>query len=429
VSAASWTCAALLCWHLHFAGALPQEVRLDDVRAHANHPQLRILIFDQAAALYVRSTGPLAVEDHDTGSRLGVTVPRATITLRASTNGITARGPGLRASARRLWLRPLAPESAAILSSYGGWGQRGSYPGMLDISVTRDGLRVVEHVDLETYVAGVIAAEMPSSFPLEAMKVQAIAARTYALYHLGAHAEADVDLCARVHCQAYAGQPPADSRAAQAARQTAGQVLSWNGLLADAPYHSACGGATAPAWRVRQGQLLPYLCGSPDAPLSSPPGLPYCSTDHDLAWTKHFSLQEARCLVSSNLGRVLGDSGLSPGQLDSLQVMDSAPNGRAAWLEVHTTKGTFRVRGDAIRWLFGTGQPGPIGLRSTAFQLTVERDSRGRPNGFLFQGVGHGHGIGLCQWGARGRALAGQTAEEILSAYYPGARVIALGGE
>jgi len=84
------------------------------------------------------------------------------------------------------------------------------------------------------------------------------------------------------------------------------------------------------------------------------------------------------------------------------------------------------VRGDAIRWLFGIGRPGPGGLRSIAFDMHVERDASGQPTSFTFTGVGHGHGIGLCQWGARGRALAGQTAPQILAAYYPGTRLVDL---
>jgi len=329
----------------------------------------------------------------------------------------------MRATAPSVRIWPLTPDGGTIISSRGGWGRRGLYSGALDVVRTEAGLRVVEHVDLEPYIAGVLAAEIPSYFPLEAMKAQAIAARTYTLQHLGDHADEDADLCARVHCQAYAGAPAPESPAAEAARQTAGQVLSWNGLLLDTLYHSACGGASAPAWEVRQGKLLPYLSGADDRPLYSDLEQPYCAHDHDLAWTRRFSRQEAQSLISSNLPRVLGQLGLSPGKLESMHIVKSSTSDRVAWLDVRTSTGAYRVRGDAIRWLFGEGHPGPKGLRSTAFDLAVEDDARGVPRAFIFQGVGHGHGIGLCQWGARGRALAGQTASEILAAYYPGAAV------
>ena len=314
------------------------------------------------------------------------------------------------------------------VSSRGGRGSRGRYPGDLEIAAVEDGLRAVEHVGLEDYVAGVVDAELPASFPLEAMKAQAIAARTYALFHLGDHSRQGADLCGEVHCQVYRGRAPEASRASAAARETAGQVLTWNGMLVDAMYHSACGGRTAAAWEVRQGKLLPYLRGALDASGLDPARRPYCGIGHRVTWERRISWREAERLVGSNLGTVLGAPGLAPGALKSLQVSERGEGGRVEWLEVRASRGGYRVRGDAIRWLFGNGRAGPSGLRSSDFELSVEKDRRGRPRAAVFKGRGHGHGIGLCQWGAKGRAASGQTAGEIISAYYPGAEVVDLRG-
>jgi stage II sporulation protein D len=277
---------------------------------------------------------------------------------------------------------------------------------------------VVKEISLEDYVAGVVAAETPSSFPLEAMKAQAIAARTYTLFHLGDHTSEGADLCSEVHCQAFHGLPAEDSRAYRAVRETAGQVLVYGGLLLDAQYSAACSGHTVAAWDTRQGKLLPYLCGADDRGEDGA----YCAQGHDVMWSKRFSYAEAQRLVSRNLKTVLGDQTLVPGKLLSLRIAERAGN-RVHWFEVKTTTGTYRLLGDAVRWLFGTGLPGPSGLRSTRFDLKVLTDRKGYPRAFLFTGAGHGHGIGMCQWGARGRALAGQTALEILETYYPGAEV------
>lgn len=424
MTGASWACTAVLCWQLNATGALPREVRVDDVRAYAaGHRAVRVLVFNGARQLTLRPKVAADIEDYTSRKRLAVVSAGARITVTPSRSGIALRGSGLRLAAPRVAIRPRSPHGGIVVSSQAGWGRRAVYSGALDIAPAAGRLRVVEHVDLETYIAGVVAAEMPSSFPLEAAKAQAVAARTYALQHLGGHARDDADLCARVHCQAYAGTPPADSTAARAARQTAGQVLSWNGLLVSAFYHSACGGATAPAWEVRQGTLLPYLRGVPDAPPNSRLDQPYCGADHNLNWTRRFSREQAQRLVSSNLSRVLGHPNLSPGKLDSLRMVRSRGSTRAAWLDVITDSGVYRVRGDGIRWLFGHGYAGPGGLRSTAFHLDLEADSSGALRAVTFHGVGYGHGIGLCQWGARGRALAGQSAEDILTAYYPGAVV------
>ena len=276
----------------------------------------------------------------------------------------------------------------------------------------------VELIPLESYVAGVVAAETPRSFPLEALKAQAIAARTYALFHLGDHEAQGADLCGEVHCQAYHGVPPPDSKAYRAAQETAGEVLVYNGVLLDAQYSAACSGHTVAAWQTRQGKLLPYLGGADDRAADGA----YCAQGHHATWTRRFTSAEAQRLIARNLKTVLGDHSIRPGKLLALRVAERNGN-RVRWFEVKTTTATYRVMGDAVRWLFGNGCPGPSGLRSTRFDLKVRTDRRGRPRAFVFTGAGHGHGIGMCQWGARGRALAGQTAEEILGAYYPGAEV------
>lgn len=421
----SWGCAALLCWHLGFGGALPREVRPESVVSYvAGRAQVRVLVFGGASQVRVSAGPALAIEDAASGSRLAMIEQGGAATVQACGDRVSLQTGRVRLVRDALILRPRDGEGAAVLSGRGGWGARGSYPGALELSARGNRLSVVESVGLEDYVAGVVAAEMPADFPLEAMKAQAIAARTYALFHLGDHRVDGADLCARVHCQAYRGAPPAGSRAARASRETAGQVLAWNGVLVDALYHSACGGATARAWEVRQGKILPYLRGGSD---TDPWGAAYCARGHNVGWTKHFSFAEASRLVAANLPTVRADPSLSPGPLEWLRPIAGRPGGRVQWLEVKTREGAFLVRGDSIRWLFGSGFAGPEGLRSTAFSLSVEEDAAGRPRAFTFEGKGHGHGIGLCQWGARGRAEAGQSAAEILAAYYPGAEIVSLG--
>jgi stage II sporulation protein D len=427
VTGTPWACAALLVWHLSSGGALPKEVRPAEVRSCVTRGQpVRILIFAGSTSISVRPQAAADLEDGETHLPLAAIAAGALVTLRPSGGKVAARGRGVQVSVARLIIRSRTANAGAVVSGAGGWGTRGLYSGPLEVVARGGRLRVIEHAPLETYVAGVVAAETPSWFPLEALKAQAIAARTYALFHLGDHAQDEADLCSRVHCQVYDGQPSRGAPAAEAARQTAGQVLTWNGVLVDALYHSACGGATARAWQVRQGKLLPYLRGGDDTYLLASARVPYCAREHDLQWTRRLSWASAQRLVKANLGAVLGRRDLSPGRLTSLAVTRTPAGHRAAWLELVTSTGTYRVRGDAIRWLFGRGYAGGDGLRSTAFQLTVERDRRGVARAVLFHGVGHGHGIGLCQWGARGRAAAGQSASEILAAYYPGAVILDL---
>jgi len=423
MTGASWAAAALVCLHLGSVGALPPEVRVGEVQPYlTGQQQVRVLIADGASALSIRPSGPMVIEDAS-GARRALAQRGAALTARRAGAGVILTGRGVRVSGDRCTLIPNGDGDGVTISFRGGWGRRGFYPGGVRVSAGATGLRVVEIVDLETYVAGVVASEMPSSFPLEAMKAQAVAARTYALYHLGAHEAEGADLCGNVHCQAYAGQVRQDSRAARATRETVGQVLAYNGLLVDALYSAACGGQAATAWEVRQGKLLPYFIGESDFDGG---GDAYCGWDYDVTWTRRYPRAEADKLVRANLARVLKDPGARPGRVTGMRVEADARTGRARWLKVSTTNGTYQVRGDAIRWLFGNGRPGPLGLRSTAFELAVKTEASGRPKAFVFTGRGHGHGIGLCQWGARGRAMAGETAHEMLSAYYPGASVVDL---
>jgi len=425
VTGSAYACAALLCWQLGVGGGLPKEVQVSDVRAYATGERaVRVLVVEQATGAAVRPESAAAVEDLDSGRRLGTVAAGASLAARTSGGRVSLHGGGVSAAGRRLLLRSTRGAAGFVVAPAGG--RRATYAGALELRSSGRGLDIVEHVDLEDYIAGVVYAEMPRTFPREAMRAQAIAARTYALFHLGDHQAEDADLCGRVHCQAYGGRPPVDSAAAQAARATAGQVLTWNGLLVDALYHSACGGETACAWEAFSGKLLPYLAGADDRMWSSGGAAAYCAYDHDVTWSRTFSRSQAAGLVAKNLGTVLGDPALSVGGLESLTADARTAGGRLRWLEVDTTRGSHRVRGDSIRWLFGRGYAGLDGLPSTAFALSAARDGAGAVRAYDFEGRGRGHGVGLCQWGARGRALNGQTAGEMLAAYYPGATLVDL---
>jgi len=425
VTGSAYACAALLCWQLGVGGALPKEVWARDVRAYATGERpVRVLVVQHATAVTVRSQSAAAVEDLDTGRRLGTVAAGASLAVRPSGGRVSLHGGGLKATGERLVLRATSGAAGFAVSPRGG--RRVTYAGALEFRSSGRGLDVVEQANLEDYVAGVVYAEMPRTFPREAMRAQAIAARTYALFHLGDHAADGADLCGRVHCQAYGGTPPRDSGAAEAARATAGRVLTWNGLLVDARYHSACGGETACAWEAFSGKLLPYLTGSDDRMWSPGGGEPYCAYDHDVTWSRDFSRDQAAALVARNLGTVLGDPALSVGRLESLRAAGRTAGGRTRWLQIDTSRGSYRVRGDSIRWLFGRGYAGLQGLPSTAFDLVEARDGTGLVHSYAFEGRGRGHGVGLCQWGARGRALTGQTAAEILAAYYPRATLVDL---
>jgi stage II sporulation protein D len=450
MSAGAWLGAAVLSWHLSVAGALPREVPVGQVAPYAaGARKVRVLIFDHANELSLRPSCNLAVEAADGRNPAARVSAGAAIRVRPMREGALLTAGKVRVAAMKVVLRPLSVRAGVAgvgtpalqqgapttVSGWGGAGQQSRCAGDLEIVAVGAGLRVIEEATLEDYVAGVVAAELPASFPLEAAKAQAVAARTYALFHLGDHRAQGADLCGEAHCQAYRGLPPPQSKAVLAATQTAGQVLVWHGMLVDAMYHSACGGTTAAAWEVRQGKLLPYLCGTNDTgpagagdellPHDGGSGHAFCAAGPGFVWERRYSWREADRLIAANLGVVLGTPGLRPGHLKSLKVVGWSRDGRVEWLAVEAGAEEYLVRGDSIRWLFGGGRAGAKdGLPSTGFALTVERDGRGQPKAVVLLGSGRGHGIGLCQWGARGRAQSGETERDILAAYYPGAVVV-----
>lgn len=267
------------------------------------------------------------------------------------------------------------------------------YTGILEIPTTSP-LRLINEVDLEDYLESVAPSEMPSSFPEEALKAQAVAARSYTMAGLGKHADLGADLCDTTCCQAYRGASAASDRSTSAVRQTKGQYLTTNGKPLHAQYSACCGGHT---------KAIPALGTSSaavDAP--SPEAAAYCSEARYFRW-------EYR-LAQADLLKAAGESRPTP--LRRLKVCARDNSGRIEKLELEHDFGTSELSGAAFREKIGNSR-----IRSTLCRFSVDLAT----GDLIVQGNGWGHGIGLCQWGARGMALAGRNYREILEHYYPGA--------
>jgi stage II sporulation protein D len=311
-----------------------------------------------------------------------------------------------------------------------------SYPGIIEIRPDALGLTVVNAVPIEDYLRGVLPSEMPVSFHMEALKAQAVAARSYALHELGRHASEGFDLCSTYHCQVYRGdslsqRPPGLKRSDDAIRAARGLILSYRGFVAKPVYHSTCGGATEDVWNVWANHLLPYLRGRSDEWGTSSPlageeaacrflasdGRAFCRASRRFRWRVEFSLEELGEKFRANMP-LLGFSGAQPGRILDIAVERRSRSGRVEALSISTEAGVFRVWRDNIRWLFGTGKPGPGGLPSTFFCL------KRREGSIVLTGAGWGHGAGMCQIGAQGRAKAGQNFRQILASYYTGVELV-----
>jgi stage II sporulation protein D len=235
----------------------------------------------------------------------------------------------------------------------------------------------VRALDMEVYVAGVVGKEMPASWPADALKAQAVASRTYALSRKLQRADRPWHLDATVRDQVF--HEDAAAQALAAARATAGEVLVHGSEPAEAFFHSACGGRTESA-RAAFGREVKYLTGVDDGEADA--GSPRA------AW-------EARA------------------PFRAVEVLARTPSGRAERVRVRDGAGTRVYTGADFRALLGWSA-----LPSLLFDVAAGEDGA-----VVLRGRGSGHGVGMCQWGARGLAAAGWTYREILAHYYPGTEI------
>ncbi|MDX1622449.1 MAG: SpoIID/LytB domain-containing protein [Gemmatimonadota bacterium] len=297
------------------------------------------------------------------------------------------------------------------------------YPGSVEVSLRPDGsVTAVDVVPMETYLEGVVAAELgtPGPAAAEALRAQAIAARTYALKRLGSRRAEGFDLYGGVEDQAYAGRAsPADSLAVAAVVDTRGEALVYNGYLIDAFYHSTCGGHTARVEQVFDAAPAPYLVSVRDAPPGSEAF--WCRESRYFRWRVAFDEEELQRTFERTLPGLVPLPAEGSGELRDVELLESSPEGRALAVRVTTSTGRFLVTENDIRRLFADEEG--RWLRSTLFLFRPTRDASGIA-GLTLVGGGWGHGVGMCQVGAMGRARAGQDHRAILAAYYPGTRIV-----
>jgi stage II sporulation protein D (peptidoglycan lytic transglycosylase) len=249
---------------------------------------------------------------------------------------------------------------------------------------------LVNLVDLESYLLGLVNSEVPSSWPLEALKAQAVAARTYALWKK-ANSENPYHLLTTTLDQVYHGAHVENIRSVKAVRDTAGWFMSYRGKPILAYYHSCCGGHTDSGLEIK-GRDLPYLAGVPDT---------WCSDSPKFSW--------ALSISSSGLAEALIKAGHRVASVDSIIVLKKTSSGRVLELKIVTPQSALILSGEDLRKVVGYQS-----LRSTRFEVTK------RSNTFHFKGTGYGHGVGACQYGMRGLAEQGYNWRQILGHFYKG---------
>lgn len=304
--------------------------------------------------------------------------------------------------------------------------------GELEVSLYKHGVKLVNLIDLESYTHGVLSAEMPIDSPMEALKAQAVLARTHSLYiqqGTPRHRADGYELCDGEHCQVYAGVKAESGRSRAVVEGTHGRIVTSSGRPVSVLYSSNCGGHAQSSGEISGWGATPYFIGRPDAPgeaasiwspwelrrwlRTTPPA--YCAPSAHVH-PSHF--RWARVISAAELEARL-DRGLGTGKLKWIQPLRRAHSGHLNGVEVRGSKATRRIDSETrIRNLLGPGSQ-----RSSLFIMDAEYDIRGRPIRYIFYGGGWGHGVGFCQSGAIGRALQGQSYAEILRSYYTGVEI------
>lgn len=360
----------------------------------------------------VRLLAPVKVIDAETEQSLQTVPAGSWLTFRARGGGLNCEAPPLRASGFRL-RSDRQPAFELRGRTYGGtlelWAGR------------RRPITVIDEVELEDYVRGVLSVEGSPSLHLEARKALAVAARTYALYNWNRHESEGFSVCNTTHCQGFGGwadepwcREPVDA--------TRGEILAGDRGPFPAVYCTDCGGVTASGAEAGLGRDADALVSVLDAP--GPGAPPYCAVDRDHRWELDYRLND--------LGERLQAAGLISGHLVGLRLTptdgpnrsarvvleEAGPSRRPASQSASSADPKRRektVSLPALRHALGADR-----FRSTLVSVETLADGR-----IAFHGRGWGHGAGLCLWGAEGMARppfnCGYRA--ILQHYYPRARL------
>lgn len=267
-----------------------------------------------------------------------------------------------------------------------------AYPGEVHIVVEGKAFRVVNEVDMELYVRGVVPAEIGSGAPLEAMKVQAVAARSFAVARMGGFRDERsrpvYDVVDDTRDQVYVGVPPANTNLLRACEATFGMYVQYKGKTVCTYFSSSCGGHTLDVAEWSGASSLPPLSGVPCG---------FCGENAPNGkWEVRLTLEQLGKKLQARLGQK---------PLRRVSVLARTKSDRAATVLVEHLAGQVKVDGGEFTRA--------IGGRNTNF--TVKQDG----DRVLIRGTGFGHGVGLCQIGALGMAAKGKTFQEILNHYFP----------
>lgn len=308
---------------------------------------------------------------------------------------------------------PLAEKNLLIISETPISVNGQEFHGKIALRISEGKMNVINRVKIQDYLKGVVPSEMPASNPndFEALKAQAITARTYVLRNLGKYKDLGIDVWSTTQDQVYKGIEGEAKLSNKAVEETATLVLAHEGKIAITYFSSTCGGKTENNSVVWSGIQEPYLKGITDSFGKEF----FCEESPHYRWKEEFSREELEEMLSQNLGS-------NYGQLFNIKILERTMSGRVSHLQFIFSGGTVNIKNqNEIRNALKRNSKI---LRSTFFKIDLELDSRNWIQKVILTGAGNGHGVGMCQWGAMGMSKKGYTYDKILGHYYKGTKII-----
>ena len=347
-------------------------------------PRIRVAIARNSPSLKLKTSSRVYAQDVKTGQKY-LLLEHSAYEIKASDGGISVAGQQLSSPIK-------------LLSSDGQERIRlggNLYKGDILIRAAgADRLDIIEYLPLEDYLYGVLPVEMSPDWPLEALKAQAVASRTYALKNI--NAARDYDVTDGSEMQVYNGTGKINSRIIEAVNSTRGEVLKYKGKLVTAFFHACCGGYTASVKSAWGEDVIRPLYGSPD---------PFCSGSRHFRWELY--------VPAADLLKFIQKQGSTALKMKSVRIYQKDRSGRTVTLRFTTDRGTKDAPINELRKSIGNYE-----FRSTL--ITRISPVKG---GYEFAGRGWGHGVGMCQEGAKAMAENGRPYKKILRQYYPGASI------
>jgi stage II sporulation protein D len=377
-------------------------------------PDIRVGLVVGSASLSLGGVAALTVAEPD-GMPVAQVPAGAVWRVVPSGSGLSLAAPGGLETPPAEQLTVASPDPGGFVRINGR-----EYRGELTLLRDGSGVTAVNRVGLETYLGSVVSSEMGrrATAEAEAVRAQAVISRTYALRNMGRWRTLGFDLYATVADQVYGGLASETPLGSVAVADTRGVVLTDGGELIDAFFYSTCGGRTAGGTEIFRNASRSYLRSVSDL---GPDGVAYCSISPRYHWREEWTAEQLRTVLQRTLPDVARIPRADVRSVSDVRISGRTGSGRVGSLAIGLGGRDAQVDGPSVRSVLRPAS-GDL-LRSNAFSLVATR-AGGRITRLVAEGSGAGHAVGLCQWGAVGRARAGQRHAEILAAYYPGTQLM-----